>query len=443
MKTKEAAGAEFNIQSPHKLGRVSRAELEGLDNDRFVDPLADFASPHTEGKVDMHELRRWRLERVQVEMAKRDIGGLLLTNPVNIRYATGLAVMTAWTSVNLARYVFVPVEGEPVVFEYGKALFRALDVWRDSRIARTWQFRFAQDKATDHALEWAQDIKQLLVKAAKDGPGQRLGIDCLDFFGFEALKQREVQLCDADEVMQAARLTKHRFELELIKQSLVVAESALFDLEQAIRPGISENEMLGVFYKTMLSMGGEHCSTRLLTSGEKTNPWFFEAGTRRVRPSDLIAIDTDMVGPEGYLCDISRTFICGNKANSYQRDAYKVAREFIEGVFELCTPGRSLRELCIGAPTYPEKYQARSYSCMIHGIGMDDEPPFLPFPHALKALGESVIPDDVLKPDMVLSIEFYAGDSEHRDGVKLEDQVLITENGPVWLSRYPFDQVLS
>lgn len=434
---------EIVIQSPHKEGRVSRADLQGLDQDRFCDPLADFASPHTEGKVNMHELRLWRLRKVQAEMAKRDIGGLLLTNPVHIRYATGLAVMTAWTSVNLARYVFVPVEGEPVVFEYGKALFRALDVWRDARIAKTWQFRFAQDRAQTHALEWADDIKKLLLNSVQDGPRQQLGIDSMDFYGFEALRERGVRLCDADEILQAARLIKHPYELELIKQSLVVAESSLFDLEQAIRPGISENELLGVFYKTMLSLGGEHCSTRLLTSGEKTNPWFFEAGTRRVRPGDLVAIDTDMVGPEGYLCDISRTFICGSKANDYQREAYKVARDFIEGCFEMCTPGMSLRELCLKAPSYPEEYQTRSYSCMIHGIGMDDEPPFLPFPHALKKLGESVIPDDVLQPNMVLSIEFYAGKTDYKDGVKLEDQVLITENGPVWLSRFPFDAVLS
>lgn len=79
---------------------------------------------------------------------------------------------------------------------------------------------------------------------------------------------------------------------------------------------------------------------------------------------------------------------------------------------------------------------------MIHGIGMDDEPPFLPFPHALKKIGESVIPDEPLLPNTVLSIEFYAGKKGCREGVKLEDQVLITKQGPVWLSRYPDDSRL-
>ena len=80
---------------------------------------------------------------------------------------------------------------------------------------------------------------------------------------------------------------------------------------------------------------------------------------------------------------------------------------------------------------------------MIHGIGMDDEPPFLPYPHAVKKVGESVIPEEELLPNTVLSIEFYAGKEGYPDGVKLEDQLLVTEQGPVWLSRYPNSSILS
>jgi Xaa-Pro aminopeptidase len=149
-----------------------------------------------------------------------------------------------------------------------------------------------------------------------------------------------------------------------------------------------------------------------------------------------------MIGPEGYLCDISRTFLCGDRATAAQREAYAVAHDFIAGTFELCTPGRSLRDLCLKSPNYPDAYKAQSYSCMIHGIGMDDEPPFLPYPHSIQAVGESVIPDYGLQPNMVLSIEFYAGKVGEYDGVKLEEQVLITESGPVWLSRYPHEESL-
>lgn len=402
----------------------------------------EFATPHTETPIDHNRLRAKRLSRVQHEMEKRDIAGLLLTNPVHIRYTTGVAVMQAWTSVNLARYAFIPAAGAPVIFEYGKALFRAQRHWPLSRKAATWQYRFAQHNALKHADSWAKEIRTLLRQSASSRTSLRLGVDCLDFYGFRALLGTDIDVCDADEPMQAARMIKTDDEIQLLKQSVVVAETALYDLEQAIRPGISENELLGIFYKTMLAMGGEHCSTRLLVSGEKTNPWFYEAGTRKVRPNDLVAIDTDMVGPDGYLCDISRTFLCGERANGYQKEAFNVAREFIAGVAEHCKAGVSFRELAAAAPDYPRDYQELCYSCMIHGVGCDDEPPFLPYPHMIGQLGESVIPDGVLQTNMVLSIEFYAGKPGAEDGVKLEDQILITDSGPVWLSRYPLERRL-
>lgn len=435
-------GITFESRSGGNLVERSVPYLNGMPFVHGFPFVADFAAPHTESLVDMAVLRRKRLANVQREMVKRDIAGLVLLNPTNIRYATGLAVMTAWTSVNLARYVFIPAAGQPTIFEYGKALFRAQALWSDSRIARTWQYRFSQNEVHTRAEQWASEIAALLRSETGIACERKLGIDILDFYGFEALKQQGLNVCDADETMQAARIVKEREEIELIKQSLVVAESALYDLQAAIRPGVSENELLGVFYAKMLAMGGEHCSTRLLCSGEKTNPWFYEAGTRRVRPGDLVCIDTDMAGPEGYLCDISRTFICGDTANSYQREAYRVAAEFIEGTFELCKPGASLREICLNAPQYPDEYKKQCYSCMIHGIGLDDEPPFLPYPHAIAKVGESVIPDEELLPNTILSIEFYAGKEGYPDGVKLEDQVLITEQGPVWLSRYPHTAAL-
>ncbi len=436
-------GITFEAQPTEDNGARTLPTLNGRPFVHGAPFVADFGSPHTESLlVDMSNLRKKRLAKVQQEMVRRDIAGLVLLNPANIRYATGLAVMTAWTSVNLARYVFVPAAGEPTIFEYGKALFRASALWADSRIARTWQYRFSQREVHTRAEQWASEITALLRAESGMLAERKLGIDVMDFYGFEALKEQGITVCDADETMQAARVLKEVEEIELIKQSLVVAESALYDLEVAIRPGVSENELLGVFYNKMLALGGEHCSTRLLCSGEKTNPWFYEAGTRRVRPGDLVAIDTDMVGPEGYLCDISRTFICGDKANSYQREAYRVATEFIQGTFELCRPGASLRDICLNSPDYPDEYKKLCYSCMIHGIGMDDEPPFLPYPHAIKKVGESVIPDEELKPNTVLSIEFYAGKEGYPDGVKLEDQVLVTETGPVWLSRYPHTNAL-
>ena len=74
--------------------------------------------------VDLARLKRDRLAKVQRAMAVHDIGALVLTDIVNIRYCTGVAVMPLWTAVNIAHYVVVPATGDPVIFEYGGAEFR-------------------------------------------------------------------------------------------------------------------------------------------------------------------------------------------------------------------------------------------------------------------------------------------------------------------------------
>ena len=386
---------------------------------------------------DLDRLRRDRLSKVQTAMRAHGVGALLLTNPIHIRYATGVTCMTLWTSVNLARYALVPVQGDPMIFEYSKALFLAKEVWPRSRAATAWQSRFSGAQVLSTSRRWAEEIAELLKEWGL--AGERVATDPLDHFGYQALLAAGLRLTDADETMEAARLTKTPDEIALLKRSCTVAEAGLAELERSIRPGFTENELLSIFWGKMQALGGEYCSTRLLVCGEKTNPWFHEAGDNRVQIGDLVGIDTDMIGPEGYLCDISRTFLCGDKANPDQKEAYRVAYDFIQGLIDLCRVGQPYRKLVELAPKYPAEYGPLGYSCMIHGSGVDDETPFLPFPHDLP---KATVADGHLQKDMVLSVEFYAGKPGKRDGVKLEEQIWITDAGPALLSKYPFEEKL-
>jgi Xaa-Pro aminopeptidase len=386
--------------------------------------------------IDFNRLRRERLAKVQREMAARDIGALLLTDIINIRYTTGVSIMPLWTATNLAHYVLVPVEGDPIIFEYPLASFRVEPFWPGSRPAHFWQARFADQWAAERSDLWAAEIADVLrqwgVAEAK------MGMDCLDYYGFTALHKHDLTLTDADETLEAARIIKTPDEIELLRQSAAVAEAALYDLEQAIRPGITEHELLAIFWHRLLALGGEYCFTRLLASGYKTNPWFHEAGSKMVRPGDLVGIDTDMIGPEGYACDISRTFLCGDKATPVQKEAYKVAHDFIQATIELCQPGVSYAELAARVPEVPEAYQAQRYLVILHGIGTDDEPPFIPYLDGKF----DIMPEGELRENMVVSVEFYAGQVGEQDGVKLEDEVWITADGPVVISLYPYESKL-
>jgi Xaa-Pro aminopeptidase len=386
--------------------------------------------------VDLERLRGDRLHKVQVEMRTRDVGALVLTDPINIRYVTGVSVMPLWSATNLAHYVLVPAEGSPIIFEYARAKFRAEEFFSDVRNAHCWQARFAERMASERSAEWGAEIKDTLTGwGVADA---RLGVDSLDYRGFSALQRLGIRLTDADDPVEAAREIKTADEIELLKQSAAVCEAAMFDLEEAIRPGVSEHELLGVFYHKMLSLGGEHCFSRLLSTGHKTNPWFHEAGSKLVRPGDLVAFDTDMMGPEGYVCDISRTFLCGDRPTSSQKEAYKIAYEFNQELAGLLRPGLGYAELADNLPEYPDAYREQRYSFVLHGVGTDDEPPFFPYPDDPGAVNL----DGEFRENMVVSVEFYAGKVGEQDGVKLEDEVLITADGPVMLSLYPYEDKL-
>jgi Xaa-Pro aminopeptidase len=366
-------------------------------------------------------------------MAARDLGALVLTDTVNIRYCTGVAVMPLWTAVNIAHYVVVPASGNPVIFEYGGAEFRQREHWPDVRPSMFWQARVTDSDSPGKARAWAAQIREVLDERGL--AGARIGIDTLDYNGYAALQAAGLTLADADRAMSAARIIKLPAEVELMRRACAVAEAALGDMERAIRPGVTENELLATFWHRVLADGGEHCFTRLIVSGPKTNPWFHEADDRQVEEGDLVAIDTDMIGPEGYVADFSRTFLCGDAPTVEQREAYRVAQDFVQGCCELIRPGLAFPDFVARCPEIPAAYREQAYGVIVHGIGVDDESPNIPLP------GDpyTEMPEGEFEENMVLAVECYAGKVGARDGVKLEDEVWVSGKGPVILSTYPYD----
>jgi Xaa-Pro aminopeptidase len=386
--------------------------------------------------VDLARLRRGRLARVQRELAARRIGALVLTDIVNIRYCTGVAVMPLWTAVNIAHYVVVPATGDPVIFEYGGAEFRQRAFWPDVRPSMFWQARVTDADSPGKAAAWAKQIRDVL--AERGLAGDPVGIDVLDFNGYAALQGLGLKLTDADRAMSAARMIKLPDEIELMKRSCAVAETALREMEEAIRPGISENELLAIFWHRVLAQGGEHCFTRLIVSGQKTNPWFHEADGKEVGPNELVAIDTDMTGPDGYVADFSRTFLCGARARAEQKEAYRIAYDFVKECASLIRPGLAYSDFVARCPALPAAYRDQAYGVIVHGIGTDDESPNIPMP------GDrfTEMPEGEFQENMVVAVECYAGKVGAPDGVKLEDEVWVSAGGPVVLSQYPYDAKL-
>jgi Xaa-Pro aminopeptidase len=86
----------------------------------------------------------------------------------------------------------------------------------------------------------------------------------------------------------------------------------------------------------------------------------------------------------------------------------------------------------------PEKYVPRRYSKIAHGAGVGFECPNMPYREDWDAYGF----DGLIDEGMALCIESYIGDPDGPEGVKLEQQILVTKNGSEVLSDFPFEQVM-
>jgi Xaa-Pro aminopeptidase len=192
-------------------------------------------------------------------------------------------------------------------------------------------------------------------------------------------------------------------------------------------------------YHETIRQGGEFIETRLLSSGQRTNPWFSEAGGRVVRPGELVALDTDTIGCFGYYSDFSSTLRCGpGRPTSDQRMLYRMAHDQIQHNIGVLKPGMAFREIAEQAWQIPDRFVAQRYTSVMHGVGMHGETPFIAHAVDYQTYGR----EGHLLPGMVVSVESYIGEKGGREVVKLEDEVLVTEQGTEPISRFPFEDAL-
>ncbi len=388
-------------------------------------------------EIDFPQLRAGRLGRLQAMMKHHGFPVALLYSTANIRYATGVDVMGVWTAGTFARYAIVPAEGAPILFEYKGSLHVAQKLVRDVRPAYTWQFGGVG--ARDKAREWARSIRATLEELSLGR--ERLAVDKLDAFGFLALQEEGIQIVDVGPATVDAREVKTPEEIELFKINGGIGDAMLAEFEAAIRPGIREYELLAVLSDSLLRRHGEFLFTRIVASGTNTNPWLTEAHDKIVMPGDLVGVDTDANGYEGYVIDVSRTFLCGDTPLHDQREAYRVAYDCVMGMLDLVTPGMSFAEFAERAPRLPEEYVPLRYPTMVHQAGLEDEGPGIPYPDDDRG-PRRIMPEREIKENMVLCLECYAGKVGAPFGVKLEDQVVVTPRGAELLCTYPYDAKL-
>lgn len=386
-----------------------------------------------------YDLYMQRLENTRRRMMRDDTPAMLIRDPFNVLYATGASNMTVFNLVVPARYLLVFAEGPAILFDYvgGEHLAQDLPTIDEVRIARGLSHVSTNGEVAAGCAAMAAEIAAVVREHT--GEIDRLAIDSLPFLAADALRSVGFELTDADIVLSRARRIKLPIEIRYIREAVRRTVAALHEMEDCLRPGLTEAEVWSQFIGGLVARHGQFAVTRLLESGPNTFPYFQECGTRMIADGDLVCIDTDAVSFEGYQADFSRAFLVGpGPATPQQRQLYRRAYDQLRHNASLIGPGVSFEDVARSAWPMPAEHQASRYTCLGHGLGMTGEFPNLPF----FVPGEPYPIDDAFEPGMVFCVESYIGSAESGQGVKLEDQLLITETGVEVLSDYPFDDRL-
>ncbi|MCB2128980.1 MAG: aminopeptidase P family protein [Rhodobacteraceae bacterium] len=393
---------------------------------------------------DLGRMREFRWRRLTDHVVARGWGGILLFDPLNIRYATDATNMQLWNTHNPFRALLLCADGHMVLWEYKNSPFLAEHnpLVREVRSGASMFYMATGDRTEAASRLFARDLAE--VMRAHAGANRRLGVDKIMVHGLRALEAAGFTVEEGEECTEKARAIKGPDEILAMRCAHHACEAAVAAMETACRAGVpmgnmSEDDVWAVLHAENIKRGGEWIETRLLASGPRTNPWFQECGPRLIRPNEIVAFDTDLIGCYGICVDISRTWWVGDeKPSNAMIYAMRHAHEHVMTNMAMLKPGVSFRDLVMGGHRLDPEFDRLKYGVKMHGVGLCDEWPSIVYPDHW----EDGAFDYQVEPGMVLCVEALVSPDGGNFSIKLEDQVLITETGYENLTKYPFDERL-
>ena len=390
---------------------------------------------------NLPRMREFRWKRLTDHIVQRGYGGLLMFDPLNIRYATDSTNMQLWNTHNPFRAVLLCSDGYMVIWDYKNSPFLSEfnPLVKEQRSGADLFYFDRGDKIDIAADKFSNEVRTLITEHSDSN--MRLAVDKIMLHGLRSLEAQGFEIMEGEEVTEKCRSIKGEDEILAMRCASEACENAVAIMEQKARIDVpkgntSEDDIWAVLHAENIKRGGEWIETRLLASGPRTNPWFQECGPRIVQNNEIVAFDTDLVGSYGICVDISRTWWIGDKPPRPDMIyAMQHAHEHIMYNMDLLRPGIHMRDLTFNAHKLDKNFQNGKYGCLMHGVGLCDEWPLIAYPDKFV---EGAY-DYVLEPGMVLCVEALVSPENGDFSIKLEDQVLITENGYENLTKYPFD----
>ncbi len=414
-----------------------------------------------EARVDFDRLRTDRLARLKAELDRSDLGAVLAFDFSNIRYMTATHIGT-WAMDKLIRFSLLTRNSDPISWDFGSAAkHHALyNPWLDVTTAEmdadpsapheaaprprlesgaragisTLRGAFTPDAGI--AEELARKIKRELEKFGV--AGEPLGVDVIELPILFALRDQGIDVVDGQQVFMEARRIKTGDEIRLLTQACSMVDAAYEELYRFLRPGVRENEAVGLVAKTLYDLGSEYVEGVNAISGERCSPHPHVFSDRLIRPGDPAFFDI-LHSYNGYRTCYYRTFAVGS-ASSAQRDAYTRAREYMDRAIALVRPGATTADIVSVWPTAQEFGFADEEAAFAlqygHGVGLSiwEKPIF----SRLVSLDH---PEE-LKEGMVFALETYWPSSDGWGAARIEEEVVVTANGCEVITKFPAEELM-
>ncbi len=391
-----------------------------------------------EERVNPDRLRAYRNQRARDALAASDLGALLLFDFNNIRYVTSTHI-GEWARDKMTRYALLSRGGDPHIWDFGSAAkhHRLNCPWLRTENIHAGMVGLRGAVASDAGLfrRAAREIRGILeAEGAADMP---LGVDIVEPPMLAALEAEGLIVRDAQQVMLDAREVKSTDEIILLNTACAMVDGAYQLIAEQLKPGIRESQLVANVTKYLFDQGSEHVDNINAVSGERCSPHPHVFSDRLIRPGDQAFFDIIHTFV-GYKTCYYRTFVVG-KANDAQRDAYKQAREWIDASIELMRPGVTTDQVAKVWPKAEDFGFANEMECFGlqfgHSVGL-----FLherPIISRLNSLDHPV----EIKEGMVIALETYCPAKDGYSAARIEEEVVVTADGPRVITRFPSDEL--
>ncbi|MFB7287330.1 M24 family metallopeptidase [Actinacidiphila glaucinigra] len=399
-----------------------------------------------EQRVDVDRLRGDRLQRLRAQLEASELGAVLAFDFTNIRYMTATHIGT-WAVDKLIRFALLVRGGEPIVWDFGSAarhhqLYAPwLDHPSDERNpsgarAGISTLRGAFNPDANIAEEVARKVRRELDLYGL--AGEPVGVDVIEMPVLAALRDAGVTVTDGQQVFLEARRIKTDTEITLLSQAAAMVDAAYDSLYSFLRPGVRENECVGLVSKTLYDMGSEFVEGVNAISGERCSPHPHVYSDRIIRPGDPAFFDI-LHSHMGYRTCYYRTFAVGS-ATPAQRDAYTRCRDYMDRAIDLVRPGATTADIVSVWPTaqefgFPDEEAAFALQYG-HGVGLSiwEKPIF----SRLVSLDHP----EVLEAGMVFALETYWPSADGLGAARIEEELVVTEDGCEVITKFPAEDLL-